>query len=409
MSERIVSGSVKADGSVLRGQGFHVARKSAGRYLIVFQPPLIEVAGGMTQLTGDTSKPGCQARVASVDGVHAAITIDGPDAQHIDCDFSFVFSGREHAAAPSRHGPSVDPTQVLPEPAIGSPANHPVVAFPTQRIRRTDDPQAALETADVNSYALQVERLKTMMHQVLKPLQRENRMLKSRLDIAARQANGGRRIEPPANAYPQLDAGPLLTRLLDTQHFRSVLDLGREDLARLALLSAKVEQVTAVVGAQACAHLSANVRLRREIPQAGEAQSPFDGLIAIDLLQRHPHPQAFLRHLNLLLAEGGTLALAVPALRYPLVTGDLSIWSSGLILYHLAAAGFDCRDVQLTTEDDRIYVVLVKRSIGMQVPQDSELPPVDRLRPYLPASLGFVETPAGLAFDGDVHAIGWTS
>ncbi|MGF9691273.1 class I SAM-dependent methyltransferase [Rhizobium sp. 0TCS1.26] len=408
MSERIVSGSVKADGSVLRGQGFHVARKSAGRYLIVFQPPLIEVAGGMTQLTGDTQTSGCQARVASVDGVHAAISIDGPDAQHVDCDFSFVFSGREHGAAPARHGSSVDPTQVLPEPAIGSPAgNPPVVAFPTRR-RKDEDPQAVLDATDASSYAVQVERLKTMMHQVLKPLQRENRMLKSRLDIAARQANGGRRIEPPANAYPQLDAGPLLTRLLNSQRVRSVLDLGTEDLARLALLSPRVEQVTAVVGLESSAHLSPNVTLRRDVPQLGVADGDFDCLIAIDLLQRHPDPQAFLRQLNVLLAEGGTLALAVPALRYPLVTGDLSIWSSGLILYHLAAAGFDCRDVQLTTDDGRIYVLLVKRSIALPTFEQA-LPPVDRLRPYLPASLEFVETSAGLAFDGDVHAIGWTN
>ncbi|WP_137128851.1 methyltransferase domain-containing protein [Rhizobium sp. FY34] len=401
MAERIVSGAVRADGQVLEGQGFHVSRKTAGSYLILFQPPLSAIENGMAQLI-DTRHAGLlKAAVSSVDGLHAAITVTDAANAMRDCAFSFVFTGQNHEdrmSLPRVH--PLDPTGVIADPAIGSPAP-PVVS-----LRRSHETAQAPDSGEDLSPLAQLKRLKETMQQVLRPLQRENRMLKSRLEITARQTNGGRRIVPAADAFPQIEAGPLLTLLLRQHRFQSVLDLGQPDLQRLALLAADGRQVTGVVTSAVASLPTPNVTLRQHAPV--DPETPFDCVIAIDLLQRQVDPQAFLRRAHGMLAEGGVLALSVPAMRYPLVTGDLSIWSGGLLLYHLVLSGFDCRNVKMLTQGEQIFLVLVKTSIE-PAPLGVPLPLPETMRVHLPHGLEFVETPdGGLAFDGDLPAIGWT-
>lgn len=401
MAERIVSGAVRADGQVLQGQGFHVSRQAAGRYLIVFQPPLSAIENGMAQLIDTRLAGQLNAAVSSVDGLHAAITVTDAAHEMRDCAFSFVFTGQSHAdrtSVPASH--PLDPTGAIADPAIGSPAP-PVVS-----LRRSHETAQAADSAEDLSPLAQLERLKQTMQQVLRPLQRENRMLKSRLEITARQTNGGRRIVPAADAFPQIEAGPLLTLLLRQHRFQSVLDLGQVDLQRLALLAEGGRQVTGVVTSAVASLQTPNVTLRQDIPL--DPETPFDCVIAIDLLQRQVDPQAFLRRAHRMLAEGGVLALSVPAMRYPLVTGDLTIWSGGLLLYHLVLSGLDCRNVKMLTQGEQIFLVLVKASIE-PAPLGTFVPSPGTMRAHLPQGLEFIEMPdGGLGFDGDLPAIGWS-
>jgi hypothetical protein len=401
MSERIVSGSVRGDGRVIEGQGFHASRTSPGRYLIVFQPPLSDVGSGMVRLIDTRQADALQARVSSLDGLHASITVTGRAQEARDCAFSFVVSGQNHVghSAPQPADP-LAPAQVTPTPAIGSPAP-PVLSFPRQQ----DTNSAPADSSLIH----QIEHLKQQMQDVLRPLQRENRMLHSRLAIAARQANGGRKVIPAANGFPGVAAGPLLTRLLRDHPIDTVLDLGRTDLQRLAILAQQDRQVTAVVDTSATAVVSPYVTLLRRAPLTSDPSRPFQCVVAIDLLQRQADPQAFLRLLRSQLAEGGVLALSVPAMRYPLVGGDLSIWSAGLVLYHLVLAGFDCRNVKLLPQDERIFVLLTSKIIAPTAFDAGGPPQPDQLRPYLPPLLEFMETAEGLAFNGDLPAIGWTA
>lgn len=396
MSERIVSGSVRGDGKVLDGQGFHASRTASGRYLIVFRPPLYEIMSGMAHLI-DTRQAGhLTAKVSSLDGLHASITVTDPSEEPHDCAFSFVFSGHAHDTGGPQPADPMTPAQVIPTPAIGSPSP-PVLSFPRQ-------PDTAPDIAPA-SLASQIEKLKQTMQDVLRPLQRENRMLKSRLSMAARQANGGRKVISAANAFPQIAAGPLLTRLLREYVFHTVLDLGLPDLQRLTLLAQQDRRVTAIAGTSLTAVSLPNVQLAAHVPQP-DSQPSFDCVVAIDVLQRHSDPQAFLRSAHEQLMEGGVLALSVPAMRYPQVTGDLSIWSGGLLLQHLVLAGFDCRNVQLLPQEEHLYILVVKSSIP-PVPLDRGKPQMKAMQQYLPTSLDYMETPEGLAFNGDLPAIGW--
>jgi 2-polyprenyl-3-methyl-5-hydroxy-6-metoxy-1,4-benzoquinol methylase len=422
MADRIVSGSVKADGSVLAGQGFQVARKGAGRYLLVFQPPLNDVEGGMTQLSGGESAKGWRAAVVSVDGLHAAIAIRDALGTDSDCDFSFMFSGKMHASAPPRpvagpdHGSTMG-SDVLPDPAIGSPsATPPVVSFPlSERVRQAmmpkpPEPRPAQQARPVDplvsAQQSQIDRLKQMTQQVLQRLQVENRMLKAKLHL---REHAPEPTVPPIGVTPHFTAipgGPALARLLVSETFDTVLDLGPGWQKRTGLLAEAGKTVTALVSAAEPAAQDPAIALRHGRLDDESLAGPFDCILASHVLQRARDPQRFLRRLHALLPEGGVLALAVPALRFPMVNGDLTIWSAGLLLQHLVLAGFDCRDAAILTEGDEICLVLRKSSIPA-VAEDEGLPPLESLRAHLPARLDFISEPEGCCFNGDIRNLNW--
>ncbi|MBP2549475.1 2-polyprenyl-3-methyl-5-hydroxy-6-metoxy-1,4-benzoquinol methylase [Neorhizobium galegae] len=417
MTDRIVSGTVKADGSVLQGQGFQVSRKAAGRYLLVFQPPLNDVAGGMTQLSGADNARGCRANVLSVDGLHASIAIRNDQGRDCDCDFSFLFSGSMHAITPPRPALGTPAgSESMPDLAIGSPSpTPPVVSFPlTERVRRAMTPDPLPEPAPperpvdplISAQQSQIDRLKQMTQQVLQRLQVENRMLKAKLHLRDQAPEPS---VPPIGVTPQFVAipgGPALARLLVQENFDSVLDYGPGWQKRTRLLAEAGKTVTVLVPAAEPLDRTPGVSIRHDGIQSENFGGPFDCILMSHVLQRTPDPQRFLRRLHALLPEGGVLALAVPALSFPMVNGDLSIWSAGLLLQHLVLAGFDCRDAAVLTEGDEICLVLRKSSI-QPVAMDADLPSLDSLRAFLPARLDFISEPEGCCFNGDIRNLNW--
>lgn len=418
MADRIVSGSIKADGSVLAGQGFQVSRKAAGRYLLVFQPPLNDVEGGMTQLSGGESARGWRASVVSVDGLHAAIDIKDAAGKDCDCNFSFMFSGKMHASAaprPPLGTPSA--SEMMPDPAIGSPSpTPPVVSFPvSDRVRRAMMPEQT-QTAPappprpvdpvISAQQTQIDRLKQMTQQVLQRLQVENRMLKAKLYLRDQASEPA---VPPIGVTPHFTAipgGPALARLLVSETFDTVLDLGPGWQKRTSLLAEAGKSVTVLVPSGEVTEPAAGVTVQHERIDDDNLAGPFDCILASHVLQRARDPQRFLCHLHALLPEGGVLALAVPALRFPMVNGDLSIWSAGLLLQHLVLAGFDCREVAILTEGDEICLVLRKISIPA-IAEDADLPSLESLRDHLPARLDFISEPEGCCFNGDIRNLNW--
>lgn len=416
MADRIISGSVKADGSILQGQGFQVSHKGAGHYLIVFQPPLLDVAGGMVQLIDAKGSRGWRAGVASVDGLHATIRIDDAAQRACDGHFSFVFSGRSHGsrrADPASPMP-VDPTQVVAEPAIGSPP--PVVSFPiSERIRRAMTPEPApprpAPSAPADSASLaqqaQIDRLKQMTQQVLQRLQMENRMLKSKLALLSPDDATAGDAAPPAPSHLGNGPGlPALARLLDLPAAKRVLDIGPGFQDRAPHLLAAGKRLSVAMTTDAPVEAMAGVA-HIPFPLAPEGLAdPFDAVLACHVLQRQANPHRFLCTLNAALAEGGMLLLAVPTLRFPLLGGDLTLWTGGLLLYHLVLAGFDCREASLQVDRGELCLALAKRSHPAWT-EGTPLPPLDSLRPVLPPQLDFMSDPDGPCFNGDIRRLNW--
>ncbi len=411
MSERVVSGLVKADGQVARGHGFHVSRKFTGQYLIIFQPPLVSVLRGDVQLAGDKGGTSCGASLRSFDGLHALVDIHSADGSAVDADFSFVFSGQGHPSSAPAAGMAADLAGVLPDPAIGSPSQ-PILSF--RQPERTPHSAPGLQDAGdrqhvdpvIAAQQEQIHRLQKMMQQVLQPLQAENKMLRSRLDLL-KQAQG--QAAPPASDLLPvtygLPAAMALAKLLSAYEFETVLDFGPGTEERCLSLFRVGRLVTTLVPQdKAIERLPEDITIRRGELLDTILPTTFDCIIAAHMLHRQRDPQRFLRRLHDLLPEYAILALTVPALRYPMLHGELSIWSPGLVLYHLVLAGFNCSSVKVLTQGEEISVIIEKDSIDPWE-EGTPLPPLASLRRYLPARVDFVLEPA--CFNGDIPNLDW--
>ena len=79
--------------------------------------------------------------------------------------------------------------------------------------------------------------------------------------------------------------------------------------------------------------------------QAFEAREPdgtLDGIWASHVLEHSPNPGAFLARCRAALREDGWLAVVVPPFKPRVVMGHISPgWNTGILMYALAAAGFD--------------------------------------------------------------------
>lgn len=127
---------------------------------------------------------------------------------------------------------------------------------------------------------------------------------------------------------------------------------------------------------------------------------PREGVWCSHVLEHQLDPHGFLQRLRQWLLPGGLLALTVPPLKHNLVSGHLTLWNAGLLLYHLVLAGFDCRDARLGSYGYNISV-LMRRA-------DAELPEGEMwwhgnfrlLNRFLPV-------PFHEGIDGRLGDIGW--
>lgn len=129
---------------------------------------------------------------------------------------------------------------------------------------------------------------------------------------------------------------------------RRVLDIGCYKggaTAVLALAGRQVEAITLgaawpnrlrpVLGPQ-------GVTLRDLAFEAWEPDGSLDGIWASHVLEHSPNPGAFLARCRAALKEDGWLAVVVPPFRSKVVMGHISPgWNLGILMYALAAAGFD--------------------------------------------------------------------
>ena len=110
----------------------------------------------------------------------------------------------------------------------------------------------------------------------------------------------------------------------------------------------------------------------------------WDGIWTCHVLEHSPNPGLFLTAIRRALRVGGWLAVTVPPAKTDLVGGHLTLWTPGLLLYHLVLAGLDCREARLGTYGYNISVIVRRR-------EDFDLPALthdsgdlERLAQYFP-------------------------
>ena len=96
-----------------------------------------------------------------------------------------------------------------------------------------------------------------------------------------------------------------------------------------------------------------------------EIKKVYDGIWCAHCLEHQLNVQSFLKKIKSNLKEGGWFAVTVPPLKHQIVSGHLSLWNAGLLLYNLIIAGFNCKDAKVKTYDYNISVLVKKKSFEL--------------------------------------------
>lgn len=114
--------------------------------------------------------------------------------------------------------------------------------------------------------------------------------------------------------------------------------------------------------------------------------APFDCIWASHVLEHQRNVGAFLDKCRKDLKEGGLLAITVPPRKDEIVGGHVTLWNSGLLLYNLILARFDCSEADVYVQDYDISVLVRKREIALpNLKMDNG--DIDRLAAFFPFSV----------------------
>jgi len=91
----------------------------------------------------------------------------------------------------------------------------------------------------------------------------------------------------------------------------------------------------------------------------------FDCIWCCHVLEHQLNINSFLKKIHRELKEGGVLAITVPPMKPQIVGGHVSIWNTGLVLYNLVLAGFDCTKPVIKTYNYNISVIVEKKTIEL--------------------------------------------
>jgi len=89
----------------------------------------------------------------------------------------------------------------------------------------------------------------------------------------------------------------------------------------------------------------------------------YDAVWCAHTLEHSPNPGAFIQAMIAACKPSGWLAITVPPMKPNLAGGHMTLWTPGLLVYHMVMAGIDCRDAMVSTYQYNISVIVrnVKR------------------------------------------------
>ncbi len=191
-----------------------------------------------------------------------------------------------------------------------------------------------------------------------------------------------------------------LVRLLEQDDVRSVLDIGSGTGTHARMMREAGREVTTI-------SLSPPADLIGDHAAFDFSGDPFDAIWASHVLEHQPDPGAFLRKCFADLRAGGVLAVTVPPPKHEIVGGHLSLWNTGLLLYHLVVAGFDCREARVSgcyadgPEFEPYNLSVIIRKVPAALPPLAfDKGDIERLAQFFPL-------PVRHGFDGRLAPIDW--
>lgn len=112
----------------------------------------------------------------------------------------------------------------------------------------------------------------------------------------------------------------------------------------------------------------------------------YDAIWCCHILEHQLNINLFLKKINSLLNEGGYLAIIVPPRKPFIVGGHVTIWNSGLVLYNLILAGFDCSEYCYINQYDYNIGIIIKKKSIIKLPDNISMDcgDIELLNKYFP-------------------------
>ncbi len=181
-----------------------------------------------------------------------------------------------------------------------------------------------------------------------------------------------------------------LEKLISQYDFATVLDLGCGGGKHSEILRAAGKKVTAIDLSPA-----GNEAIKADYLQY-EFGEQFDCVWCCHVLEHQLNVHMFLRKILRDLKNGGILAITVPPLKHQIVSGHMTLWNAGLLLYNLVCAGFDCSAVAIKTYGYNVSIITAK---GHREVVHGGLPEIFK---YFPKDRSWHH-----GFDGRISSLNW--
>lgn len=196
-----------------------------------------------------------------------------------------------------------------------------------------------------------------------------------------------------------LSAPEALTRLLEYDDVKRVLDVGSGSggHARIMREAGKSVETVSILPP---ADFVGDYNLM-------EMPGVWDAIWASHVLEHQENPGIFLQRCFEDLRLGGVLAVTVPPAKANIVGGHVSLWNSGLLLYHLILAGFDCAKARVSSCYPSVQggvpynLSVIVRKVPAEIPPLAcDIGDIERLAHFFPL-------PVAQGFNGNLAAINW--
>lgn len=217
-------------------------------------------------------------------------------------------------------------------------------------------------------------------------------------------------------------ASHAIQKLLDDYQFDTVLDIGCGSGEHSKIFKNYGKKVTALdYGKSIYYEKSANSEI--EIIESdfnswcsnnwekGTGHS-FDCIWASHVLEHQTDLNHFFLNLLSLCKDNPKtiIAITVPPKKDLIVSGHLSIWNAGLLLYNLIVNGLDCRNAKILEYGYNISVIFQIEDlyISQKLPKlNYDSGDLLKLKEFFPSGIQWQSVKNDIVFDGDIKELNW--
>jgi len=209
----------------------------------------------------------------------------------------------------------------------------------------------------------------------------------------------------------EVRGGEALDRLMAYEDVKTVLDVGSGEGEQAQIMrdaGLKVTTVSYIPPADIVGDFNkALIPVPSVTDKDGNDINGFDAIWASHTLEHQVDVHTFLKRCHQLLRDDGVFAVTVPPSRDGVLGGHVTLWNTGLVLYNLIIAGFDCSEARVSgcypcalNEVPYNLSVIVRKKTAQLPDLDMDFGDIGRLQNFFPV-------PVAHGFDGNLTPVRW--